>query len=292
MVDFGRLITAMVTPFDSELNIDWNQVGKLMDYLIDEQGNDGLVICGTTGESPTLTEEEKLQLFDFAVKHAKGRVKIIAGTGSNDTAHTIHLSKEAEKLGVDGLLLVAPYYNRPSQEGLYQHYKAVAEAVNTPCILYNVPGRTGVNISAETTIRLSHLPNIVATKDCADLDQLTQIAAGAAPGFLVYSGEDSMTLPALSIGAHGIISVASHVIGKDMKSMINCYLQGQVREAVQLHAKLHPVFKGLFECPHRVPSPAPVKFALNHKGVQVGGVRLPLIDATEEEGRFIASLFE
>jgi len=291
-VDFGRLITAMVTPFDSELNIDWNQVGKLMDYLIEEQGNDGLVICGTTGESPTLTEEEKLQLFDFAVKHAKGRVKIIAGTGSNDTAHTIHLSKEAEKLGVDGLLLVAPYYNRPSQEGLYQHYKAVAEAVNIPCILYNVPGRTGVNISVETTIRLSQLPNIAATKDCADLDQLTQIAAGAAPGFLVYSGEDSMTLPALSIGAHGIISVASHVIGKDMKSMINYYLQGQVREAVQLHAKLHPVFKGLFECPHRVPNPAPVKFALNHKGVQVGGVRLPLIDATEEEGRFIASLFE
>ncbi|OXM84726.1 4-hydroxy-tetrahydrodipicolinate synthase [Paenibacillus rigui] len=291
-MDFGRLITAMVTPFDDQLKIDWDRVGKLIDYLIEEQASDSLVICGTTGESPTLTEEEKLQLFDFSVKYAKGRAKIIAGTGSNDTAHTIHLSKEAEKLGVDGLLLVAPYYNRPSQEGLYQHFKAVAESVNTPCILYNVPGRTGVNISVETTIRLSQLSNVVATKDCADLDQLTQIAAGAAPGFLVYSGEDSMTLPALSIGAYGIVSVASHVIGKDMKSMINYYLQGQVREAVQLHAKLHPVFKGLFECPHRVPSPAPVKFALNHLGVQVGGVRLPLIDATEEEGRFIASLFE
>lgn len=291
-MDFGRLITAMVTPFNDQLKIDWDRVGELMDYLIEEQASDSLVICGTTGESPTLTEEEKLQLFDFAVKHAKGRAKIIAGTGSNDTAHSIHLSQEAEKLGVDGLLLVAPYYNRPSQEGLYQHYKAIADAVHTPCIIYNVPGRTGVNISVETTIRLSQLPNIVATKDCADLDQLTQITAGAAPGFLVYSGEDSMTLPALSIGAHGIVSVASHVIGKDMKSMINYFLQGQVREAAALHAKLHPVFKGLFECPHRVPSPAPVKFALNYKGVQVGGVRLPLINATEEEGRFIASLFE
>lgn len=291
-MDFGRLITAMVTPFDANLQIDWDQVAKLMDYLIDEQASDSLVICGTTGESPTLKEEEKLKLFEFAVKHANGRCKIIAGTGSNDTEHSIHLSQEAEKLGVDALLLVAPYYNRPSQEGLFQHFKAVAEAVSVPCIIYNVPGRTGVNINVDTTIRLSHIPNIVATKDCADLDQLTQIAANAAPGFIVYSGEDSMTLPALSVGAYGIISVASHVIGKDMKNMINCYLQGDIREATQLHAKLHPVFKGLFECPHRVPSPAPVKFALNHKGIEVGGVRLPLIDVTEEEGRFIACLFE
>ncbi|WP_028550481.1 4-hydroxy-tetrahydrodipicolinate synthase [Paenibacillus sp. UNC451MF] len=291
-MDFGRLITAMVTPFDANLQIDWDQVAKLMDYLIEEQTSDSLVINGTTGESPTLTEEEKLQLFHFAVKHANGRVKIIAGTGSNDTAHSIHLSKEAEKLGVDALLLVAPYYNRPSQEGLFQHFKAIAEAVSVPCIIYNVPSRTGVNINVDTTIRLSHISNIVATKDCADLDQLTQIAHGAAPGFLVYSGEDSMTLPALAIGAHGIISVASHVIGKDMKNMINCYLQGDVREAAQINSRLHPIFKGLFECPHRVPSPAPVKFALNHKGIEVGGVRLPLINVTEEEGRFIASLFE
>lgn len=291
-MDFGRLITAMVTPFDANLQIDWNQTAALMDYLIEEQASDSLVICGTTGESPTLNEEEKLQLFEFAVKHAKGRCKIIAGTGSNDTAHSIHLSREAEKLGVDALLLVAPYYNRPSQEGLFRHYKAIAEAVSIPCILYNVPGRTGVNINVDTTIRLSQIPNIVATKDCADLDQLTQIVANAAPGFVVYSGDDSMTLPALSIGAYGIVSVASHVIGKDMKNMINCYLQGDVREAAQLHAKLHPVFKGLFECPHRVPSPAPVKFALNHRGIEVGGVRLPLINVTEDEGRFIASLFE
>lgn len=291
-VDFGRLITAMVTPFDSQLQIDWPQVGRLIDYLIEEQQSDSLVICGTTGESPTLTEEEKLQLFDYAVKHAKGRCKIIAGTGSYDTGHTIHLSREAEKLGVDALLLVAPYYNRPSQEGLYQHYKAVAESVSLPVILYNVPGRTGVNITAETTVRLSQIPNIAATKDCTDTDQITQILHGARPGFVVYSGDDSMTLPALSVGAHGIISVSSHVIGKEMKTMIDLYLQGCVREAAELNRKLHPIFKGMFECPHRVPSPAPVKFALNYRGMNVGGLRLPLVNVTEEEGRFIAALFD
>lgn len=291
-MDFGRLIAAMVTPFDSNLQIDWTQTGILIDYLLEEQSNDSLVISGTTGESPTLTEEEKLELFAFAIKRANGRCKIIAGTGSNDTAHSIHLSREAEKLGVDALLLVAPYYNRPSQEGLYQHFKAIAESVSIPCILYNVESRTGVNIDADTTIRLSRIPNIVATKDCADLDQITRIVSGAAPGFLVYSGDDTMALPVLSVGGHGIISVASHVVGKEMKSMINCYLQGDTREAAKVHAKIHPVMKGLFNCPHRVPNPAPVKYALNSKGVEVGGVRLPLLNATEEEGRFIDSLLK
>jgi 4-hydroxy-tetrahydrodipicolinate synthase len=291
-VDFGRLIVAMVTPFDTNSQINWDQTGTLIDYLIEEQSNDSLVISGTTGESPTITDEEKLQLFEFALKHANGRCKIIAGTGSNDTAHSIHLSQQAEKVGVDALLLVAPYYNRPSQEGLYQHFKAIAESVSIPCILYNVESRTGVNISAETTIRLSHIPNIVATKDCADLDQITQIVSGAAPDFVVYSGDDSMALPVLSIGGHGIVSVASHIVGNEMKNMINCYLQGDTREAAKIHAKIHPILKGMFYCPHRVPNPAPVKYALNSKGVQVGGVRLPLLNVTEEEGRFIDALFK
>ncbi|MEK8130172.1 4-hydroxy-tetrahydrodipicolinate synthase [Paenibacillus filicis] len=289
-MDFGRLITAMVTPFDEQLQVDWAQFDKLLDYLIDEQQSDSLVVCGTTGESPTVNDEEKLRLFEAAVKHVEGRAKIIAGTGSNNTAHSIHLSQEAEKLGVDALLLVAPYYSKPSQEGLYQHFKAIAESVSIPVILYNVPGRTGVNIDPDTTIRLSQIPNIVATKDCADTDQLTQIVAGAAPGFLVYSGDDTTALPALAVGGHGIISVASHVIGKEMKSMINSYLQGNVKEAAEWHGKLLPVFRGLFFCPHRVPNPAPVKHALNLRGVQVGGVRLPLVNVTEQEGQFIASL--
>ncbi|UUZ95677.1 4-hydroxy-tetrahydrodipicolinate synthase [Paenibacillus sp. P25] len=291
-MDFGRLITAMVTPFDDNLQVDWKRFTELLDYLIEEQQSDSVVVAGTTGESPTVTEEEKLKLFEAAVKHAAGRYKIIAGTGSNDTAHSIHLSQAAEKLGVDALLLVAPYYNRPSQEGLYQHFKAIAESVKIPVILYNVPGRTGVNIDASTTIRLSQIPNIVATKDCAGTDQLTQIVSGAAEGFKVYSGDDSAALPAMSVGAHGIVSVASHVIGKEMQSMINYYLQGNVQEAARLHGKSLPVFRGLFNCPHPVPNPAPVKYALKRRGFQVGGVRLPLLNVTEEEGRFIDSLFE
>ncbi|UUZ85974.1 4-hydroxy-tetrahydrodipicolinate synthase [Paenibacillus sp. P26] len=246
-MDFGRLITAMVTPFDDNLQVDWKRFTELLDYLIEEQQSDSVVVAGTTGESPTVTEEEKLKLFEAAVKHAAGRYKIIAGTGSNDTAHSIHLSQAAEKLGVDALLLVAPYYNRPSQEGLYQHFKAIAESVKIPVILYNVPGRTGVNIDASTTIRLSQIPNIVATKDCAGTDQLTQIVSGAAEGFKVYSGDDSAALPAMSVGAHGIVSVASHVIGKEMQSMINYYLQGNVQEAARLHGKLAAGFQRIVQ---------------------------------------------
>ena len=291
-MDFGRLITAMVTPFDERLQINWPQVGRLIDYLIEEQRSDSLVVCGTTGESPTLTDEEKIRMFEAAVKHSDGRCKIIAGTGSYDTAHAIHLSKEAERTGVDALLVVAPYYNRPSQEGLYAHFKAIAESVSLPVILYNVPGRTGVNLDARTTVRLSRIPNIVATKDCSDTNQMTEILSEAAPGFKVYSGEDSLTLPSLAVGAHGIISVASHVVGAEMKAMIEAYLRGDVEEAALLNRKLYPIMKGMFFCPHRVPSPAPVKHALNLRGVQVGGVRLPLVNVTEEEGRFIAALFE
>jgi 4-hydroxy-tetrahydrodipicolinate synthase len=291
VVDFGRLITAMVTPFDENLQINWKQVEKLIDYLIDEQKNDSLVICGTTGESPTLTEEEKLALFKFTVQYAKGRCKIIAGTGSNDTEHSIQLSQKAEALGVDGILLVAPYYNRPSQEGLYQHFKKIADSVNVPIILYNVPGRCGVNISAETTIRLSHISNIVATKDCTDLVQATQIIAGAEASFKLYTGEDSQTLPILAVGGYGVITVTGHVIGSEMKAMIESYLAGDVKKAAQIHAKLHPIFIGMFACPHPVPNPAPIKYALHLKGMNVGGLRLPLVNVTAEEGQFIQALF-
>jgi 4-hydroxy-tetrahydrodipicolinate synthase len=278
----------MVTPFDENLNVNWSAVESLINYLIEEQQSDSLVICGTTGESPTLTEEEKLQMFEAAVKYARGRCKIIAGTGSNDTAHTIHLSQKAAKLGVDALLLVAPYYNKPSQEGLYQHFKTVAESVSLPIVLYNVPGRTGVNLTAETTIRLSRIPNIVATKDCSDTDQLTVLLSGIDKDFLVYSGVDEWTLPALSVGCHGIVSVASHVIGREMQAMIKHYLSGETEQAAALHRKLHPVFKGLF-C---APSPAPVKYALKLKGFNAGGVRLPLVELNEKEQQFVKSLLD
>lgn len=286
-MSFGRVVTAMVTPFDDQLQVNWDQVEPLINYLIEEQHSDSLVICGTTGESPTLSEDEKLRLIELSVRVAAGRCKIIAGTGSNDTVHTIAFSRKVEQLGVDALLLVAPYYNRPSQEGLYQHFKAIAEAVTTPVVLYNVPGRTGVNLDADTTIRLSQIPNIVATKDCSNTDQMTRILTHAAPNFLVYSGDDSNTLPSLAIGCEGIISVASHVIGKEMQTMIKYYLEGNIQQAAELHRKLHPVFTGIF-C---APSPAPIKYALALKGIETGGVRLPLVRVSEQEGQFIQSLF-
>ncbi|GIP36871.1 4-hydroxy-tetrahydrodipicolinate synthase [Paenibacillus sp. J31TS4] len=291
-MDFGKLVTAMVTPFNEQLQIDWPQVEKLIDYLIEEQKSDSLVICGTTGESPTLTDEEKVKLFEAAVKQASGRCKIIAGTGSYDTAHTIHLTQLAERAGVDGVLLVSPYYNKPSQEGLYRHFKAVADSTSLPIMLYNIPGRTAVNIELPTMLRLAEIPNIVASKEAhADLDHVTKLITGAPEGFRIYSGDDSYTLPFLAIGAYGIVSVAAHVVGKEMKDLIGLYDAGRTKEAAALHAELHPIFKGMFECPHKVPNPAPVKHALNLRGMQVGGLRLPLIPVTEEEGAFIAALF-
>ncbi|HTG69665.1 MAG TPA: 4-hydroxy-tetrahydrodipicolinate synthase [Candidatus Udaeobacter sp.] len=289
-MEFGRLITAMVTPFDADGQIDWQTTGRLIDYLIEEQQSDSLVVSGTTGESPTLSDEEKLELFRFAVKHANGRCKIIAGTGSNNTAHSIHLTKDAEAAGVDGILLVAPYYNRPNQEGLYQHFKAIAEATALPVILYNVEGRTGVNLSVETTLRLAQIDNIVATKDCASTDQLTQIISGAPADFKVYSGDDGATLPALAVGGYGIISVASHIVGAQMNELIKAYISGNVQEAARINGHLFPIFKGLFYCPHPVPNPVAVKFALGLKGFPVGGVRLPLVTVNEAEAAFLRNL--
>lgn len=289
-MDFGRLITAMVTPFDQNNEINWDETARLIEYLIVEQKSDSLVIAGTTGESPTLSEDEKLELFKFAVKMAGGRSKIIAGTGSNDTAHSAELTKKAESCGVDGILLVAPYYNKPNQEGLYQHFKAIAEATSLPIMLYNVPGRTGISLSTATTLRLAQLPNIVATKECASIDQVTAIAAGAPDGFIVYSGDDSSALPALAVGAYGIVSVASHIAGARMKDMIHAYVEGNVKEAAKLHQSLFTLFKGLFECPDPLPNPAAVKFALHERGYQVGGVRLPLVSPSENEAAFIRNM--
>lgn len=291
-MEFGTLITAMVTPFDAQLQVDWPQVEKLIDYLIEEQGNDGLVISGTTGESPTLSDEEKIRLFEVAVRHANGRCKIIAGTGSNDTEHSIHLTRLAEKAGVDGILLVHPYYSRPSQEAVYQHCKAIADATTLPVMLYNVPARTGFYMEPETTIRLAQIDNIVCTKEAHNnLEDMTAVIAGTPDNFKVYCGEDSYTLPYLAIGAYGVVSVAAHVIGNEMKEMIAAHKSGDTKKAAKLHGELMPVFKGMFYCPHRVPSPAPIKYAISLKGVNVGGLRRPLLPVTEEEKRFIESLF-
>ncbi|RAP76206.1 4-hydroxy-tetrahydrodipicolinate synthase [Paenibacillus montanisoli] len=278
-MDFGRIVTAMITPFHTDGSIDWETTGRLMDYLIEEQQTDSIVVSGTTGESPTLTDEEKIALFKFAVKHAAGRCKIIAGSGSNETAHSIHLTQVAEECGVDGALLVVPYYNKPTQEGIYQHFKVIAEGTKLPIMVYNVPGRTIVSMSVETTLRLAQIPNIVATKECASLDQVTLIASQAPADFRVYSGDDSSALPAVAVGAYGIVSVASHIIGKDIREIIDSYLKGDVAAAYKLHAASLPLFRGLFD----LPNPVLVKAALKLKGLPVGGVRLPLVDATETE---------
>jgi 4-hydroxy-tetrahydrodipicolinate synthase len=291
-MSFGRLITAMVTPFDDQLNIDWDTTGRLIDYLIEEQQSDSIVVSGTTGESPTLSDEEKVALFKFAVKHVAGRCKVIAGTGSNETAHSVQLTKQAEQVGVDGILLVAPYYNKPSQEGIYQHFRAIAEATSLPIIVYNVPSRTVVSISAETTLRLAQIPNIVATKECASLEQITEIVNNAPEGFILYSGDDAITLPALSVGGYGIISVASHLIGAQMKEMIFAYLEGRVDDARQINAQCFPYFKGLFNCPSPVPNPVAVKYALGLRGLPVGSVRLPLVTVNEAEAQFLKQLLK
>ncbi|WP_458460527.1 4-hydroxy-tetrahydrodipicolinate synthase [Paenibacillus sp.] len=289
-MDFGRLITAMVTPFNEQGEIHWEETARLIDYLIVDQKSETLVVSGTTGESPTLSDTEKVQLFDFAVKHAAGRCKIIAGTGSNNTAHSIHLTQEAERVGVDGILLVVPYYNKPSQEGLFKHFEAIAGSTKLPIMLYNVPGRTVTSLSTATTLRLAQIPNIVATKECASMEQVTLIAANAPEHFRVYSGDDASGLPAIAVGAHGIVSVASHVVGAEMKKMIDAFYGGEPLQAAQIHQQLFPVFKGLFECPQPLPNPVAVKYALTLRGLNVGSVRLPLIPPTEEEQVYIKDL--
>ena len=237
---------------------------QLVNYLIDN-GTDSLVVAGTTGESPTLSKEEKLALFDHVVKVVGKRIPVIAGTGSNNTYASVELTKKAEQLGVDGIMLVGPYYNKPNQEGLYQHFKTIAEATSLPVMVYNIPGRSAVNIHPDTIIRLSKIPNIVAVKEASgDLNAMTHIIANTDSNFDLYSGDDSMTIPVLSIGGSGVVSVASHVIGKEMKEMVNAFLEGNNEKAANLHQQLLPLMQGLFAAP----SPAPVKTALQVKGIR------------------------
>jgi 4-hydroxy-tetrahydrodipicolinate synthase len=263
----------MVTPFDEQGQVDYGQAKRLANALLDS-GSDGLVVSGTTGESPTLSTEEKLRLF-AEVKSAIGdRGSVIAGTGNYNTAESIELSKEAEREGVDALLLVVPYYNKPPQEGLYQHFKAIAQSVHLPCIVYNVTSRTSLNMSHETTIRLSHIDNIVGVKEAgSDMDQIARIIDGARAGFRVWSGNDNETFYIVGMGGYGVVSVASHLVGKQIKQMIGLLLEGDVERAAAEHRRLLPLFKVLFV----VSNPIPVKHSLNQVGFRVGNPRLPLV---------------
>lgn len=285
---FGRVITAMVTPFKrGNSEVDYSTAEKLASYLV-ENGSDALVVAGTTGESPTLTWTEQYELFS-AVRGAVGhRVKLIAGAGSNATSEAAEATRRAKRLGFDATLQVVPYYNKPPQEGMYRHFRFIAEAEpDLPIILYNIPGRCGVNMAPETISRLSAFDNIVALKQSVgDLDQLIQVRKATPPRFAIYSGDDGLTLPFLSLGATGVISVASHIIGPQMQQLIKYFLEGDVDAATEIHMRYTPLFNDLF-C---MTNPIPTKTALRLLGWRVGGCRLPLIDAPPEVERRLADL--
>lgn len=278
MAKVGRILTAMVTPFDRRGEVDDAQAQRLAQALV-ASGTEGLVVTGTTGESPTLSNEEKLRMY-AAVKEAVGdQVAVIAGTTTYNTAASVHLTREADHLGVDAFLLTVPYYNNPPQEGLYQHFKAIAGATSKPCILYNVPSRTVRNMEAPTTIRLSQIENIAGVKEASgNFDQIAKIIEGARPGFRVWSGNDSDTLPILAMGGYGIVSVVAHLTGLQVKAMIDKFLGGDTAGAAALHRHLLPLVNALFV----VANPIPVKFMLNQIGFNVGVPRLPLVEPDEK----------
>ncbi|MDA0733611.1 MAG: 4-hydroxy-tetrahydrodipicolinate synthase [Chloroflexi bacterium] len=273
MTEIGRLITAMITPFDDQGKVDYAQAKRLANALLDS-GSDGLVVSGTTGESPSLTTEEKIRLF-AEVKEAIGdRGAVVAGTGNYNTAESIELSKEAEKVGADALLLTVPYYNKPPQEGMYQHFKAIAESVSLPCMLYNVPSRTSINMTSETTLRLSQMDNIVGVKEASsDLDQIQRIIGGAPDGFRVWSGNDNETFYIMSMGGYGVVSVVSHLVGQQIKQMMGLILEGDIEKAAAEHHRLMPIFKVMFT----MSNPIPVKYSVNQAGFNAGNPRLPLV---------------
>jgi len=286
--DFGRILTAMVTPFNRDLSVNFELAGKLARRLI-QSGSDGLVIAGTTGESPTLTKEEKIRLFKVVVEEVGGEAPVIANTGGNSTAESINLTQAAQKVGIDGVMLVAPYYNKPSQEGMFEHFKSVAESTDLPIIIYNIPGRTSVNLLPRTIANLAEIGNIVAIKESSgNMDQISELRMSLPDRFSIYSGDDSLTLPILSLGGKGVISVASHLVGERMQEMVNAFISGNVTLAKNIHLGLYPFFKCIFI----TTNPVPIKCALNMAGWPVGAPRLPLVETNQQEKEFIRGLMD
>jgi 4-hydroxy-tetrahydrodipicolinate synthase len=282
-MELGSIATAMVTPFDEDGNVDEGRLNALVNYLI-RNGSDSIVVCGTTGEAPTLTDEEKERVITLAVKAAGNRIPIIAGTGSNSTAATVSMTKRAEAAGADGIMLVAPYYNRPDQRGMLAHFMEAAASTKLPVMLYNVPGRTASRLEPDTVIALSRVPNIWAVKEAGgDLGAMTRIIAGTDREFRLYSGDDGLTLPVLAIGGYGVVSVASHVAGPEMQRMIRAFRTGNAEEAARLHAAISLLTESLFSRP----SPAPVKHALKLCGMDTGSVRLPITSIDDEGAEII-----
>lgn len=284
---FGRLITAMITPFDNERNLNLKRCAEFADRLV-KGGTDALAVCATTGESPTIFYPQKIEVIKTVIEAVDGRAKIIANVGDNCTQDTIDFARDVEKLGVDGLMCVVPYYNKPPQEGLYQHFKAIAESVNLPVILYNIPGRCVTNMTAETTLRLAHdVKNIVAIKEASgNMEQIKQIIDNAPEGFVVYSGDDSATYDIMKMGGVGVVSTISNIATARMKEIVDLCAAGKWDEAKAANDKLLPMMDGLFE----TTNPILVKEALKLVGFPVGGVRLPLVDATPEQSNRLAAI--
>ena len=278
--DAGEVITAMVTPFNSKREVDYDKAEELAKYLI-THGSDALLVAGTTGEGPTLTHEEEFELLSTIKRAVANKAKVIMNAGSNSTETAVMAAKWAKKEGVDAILSVVPYYNKPSQKGMIEHFSAVAESVDIPVIIYNIPGRTGVNMLPETVAALAEkYKNIVAIKQSfSDMDAVTEMKLCCPEDFSVYSGDDSLTLPMMSLGARGVVSVASHIFGSEIKSMIRNYKTGEFLAALNMHKKLYPVFRKLF----MAPNPVPVKAALAHKKMIEDYVRRPLAELTSIE---------
>jgi len=276
---FGSLITALCTPFTKDLKIDYLSLKNIIDEII-RTGTDSIVVLGTTAESPTLTYAEKIELLGFVKSKVANRVKLIAGTGSNSTSATIAFTKEAKNLGYDGIMLVTPYYNKPSLQGIYKHFLEVAKTIDLPIMIYNIPGRTSVNLDVNTMVKLSKIENIVAFKEASgNISQILELIAKVDENVLVYSGDDALTLPVLSVGGKGVVSVASHLVGKKMKEMLNSYFKGDVLQAKELHQNLLPIFTNLF----LATNPVPLKYFLSKKGLCEEYVRLPLCPLEKEQ---------
>ena len=290
---FGNILTAMVTPFKKDGKVDYELAVKLANYII-ENGSDGLVLCGTTGESPTLTWDEQHQLFVVIRNSLQAKAKILIGTGSNSTSEAVEATQKAFAAGADGALVVVPYYNKPPQDGLYEHFKDVANAApKLPIMLYNIPGRTGSNLLPKTVKKLMEFPNIVSIKAASGrIEEVTELRAECGSEFAIYSGDDSLLLPMLSVGAVGVVSVASHIVGLQLKDMISNFQNGNVLKALDIHERLQPLFKALFE----TTNPIPIKAALEQLGWEVGPPRPPLVklndDKTQKLSILINKLFE
>lgn len=287
--NLGEVLTAMVTPMKASGEVDYEAVEKLAEHLADN-GSDAIVVCGTTGEAPTLSFSEELEILSSVKRAVNGKAKIIFGAGSNCTETAVRSTKNACKEGVDGILSVVPYYNKPSQCGMYEHFAAVAEVSNAPVILYNIPSRTGVNMQPETVAKLANeFSNIVALKQSSpDMDAISELKIKCPKDFVIYSGDDSLTLPMVSLGVDGVISVASHLFGKEIKSMIRNFKTGDIMAAKNMHLALYPIFKKLFFAPN----PVPVKALLTHNGLIEEHVRKPLVTLTEKEKQELVDVYD